>query len=779
MADEELRQLAQRLESVLASAEDPNTRVRLAETYVRLGEAREAGLQWKTIARHRLRHFQIAQAVEALAQAAQLLPNDVPAREQLYQILLLTEQGEKAGEAGLALAELHKKSRAYDRAEEVLLRCLRLSGEKPEIRRALAEAQLGLGQGDKAKAHFRYLAENHPDERERKRFSGLADGIVASPPRSSEATIVLPRARASRAWFAPAIGAAAVLSGLVGLRGHWARADANARLKAAAADLDAGGIRGALETLRGGGGAEAGELARLAGQVEALAGRVRGVSERGTLEGAREAGPAGRADLETLRKAEDPAVRREASALLEEFERADRAREELRLKLRTAAAARDWPPALAALGELRARGAAAGPVGPAGLGGLDGIALEVEVETDPPGAELRLAGRVLGPSPQSVPFVLGGETRVEAALPGHEPAAADLATSTAPRVRLRLPRRIVARVPLGGPADAPPAATSEHLAFGSRGARVVLVSRKDRSAARTWRLGISEDVEGSPIPMGPLGSRLLVVLGNGQVRLLGPGDESAEAPGLAGGFSAAGGAVPLEGGGAALATVADGRDQVVALDASGSVLWRAEIEGGATRLSSADGGRLVLAVAGRTVTALLAAGGGARWKATLGAPAEGPAWPIGGQALVPTARDPVQALDLRSGGTPYTWPGGRGGRAGAPCDAGGRVAWGRPDGSVDLLEPATGRLTATVALGAGPVVGCCADGATLYVTTSGGVLAALAAVAGVGATPAAELRVLWTADLGAPATSPPSVADDAVWVGTEAGEAVAVAREGA
>jgi len=157
---DELRRLAEQAESARAIDEairlmrkalelernDLALRRRLAELLERSLDRQEAASEYKLLANSLIDSGKIGEAADALRRAVALAPNDVAAREKLFQIM--AESGGKtvALEAGLDLAGMYSSLGLNEKARVVLEKLLALGpSDRLAIENKLVEAQLAVG----------------------------------------------------------------------------------------------------------------------------------------------------------------------------------------------------------------------------------------------------------------------------------------------------------------------------------------------------------------------------------------------------------------------------------------------------------------------------------------------------------------------------------------------------------------------------------------------------------------------------------------------------------
>ncbi len=503
-------------ENLVAAADDVALRGRLAEAYLRIGDKKNAGQQYKEIGRLRLHRMQLERGAAAFKAAAQYLPNDLTVQEQLYTIYRLTDHHAESVEVGTLLADQLRRARQFGRAEEILMRCLQVGGDKPEVRRVLAETYVGMGAPAKARPHLKHLAENHPDERERRKCAQLLADLdrKASTPAAGDAKATTAKAAAGGDGAGPAKAgwiAAAVLVMLVGGAGinHQLAAQSRAGAMTEAAALAADGdLSAAADRLRAAG------MDAAAGQADQTAAAAQARSERAELAVAATQGLAPSADggptgLDTAQRLAKSAhandVQRAAASLAADLDRAGADADRLRRALNAA----DPSGAFAAWRALRDGGRLGGVL--AATPDLAVGEISIELTTTPSGAVVSAGGVDLGSTPCRVRFPIGAG-RVVTLTAGELVARVDCRETPGASWPVRLQRAERWRVRVAGAVTGAVVAAGVVYVAGADGS---LVSVDAPSGHERWRatLGPGGDLVGAPVVAGDY---VVVMLGRGR-----------------------------------------------------------------------------------------------------------------------------------------------------------------------------------------------------------------------------------------------------------------------
>lgn len=765
---ENVRGLIRRLEeNLVAAADDVDLRGRLAEAYLRVGDEKNAGQQYKEIGRLRLQRMQQQRAAGALTLAAQYLPGDLTIHEQLYTLYRLADRHEEEVATGTLLADQLRRARQFGRAEEILMRCLQVAGDRPDVRWVLAETYAGMGAPEKARPHLQHLAAHHPDERERRRSAQLLSDlerkgrkpVAANPSKnSSPDAIASSRGRqaggpATWSWVAVGVLAAGVCGAGIYRQVH--AANRSAALAEAAAMASGGDLDAAAKLLRGAG------MEAEAAQADRAAADARDRTERAELAAAREQGLApatdgGATGLDTARRlagsAESPEVRAAATELARVLDGANADAD----RLRRAVDANDASGAFAAWRALRDGGQLAGLL--AGAPALAAREVSIEITTKPPGASVSDDERELGITPCHIRFPIGAG-RIVTVAAGEIRARIDCRDTPGPSWTVPLQRAERWRTKLRGSITGAAVADGAVYAAGADG-DVVCVDAP--TGHERWRrtLGPGGDLIGAPVIAG---DHVVVMLGGGTLAAFGRADGTRGGPfdglrALAPPLAHAGGVLVAEPGGAlALWTPA------------GATAERAEWGRFDGVRSLTRGDPAIFAAGDRSVAAFEPSGGAPRWIREVDDALTGRVRQAGDWVLLARADGGVAVLD-REGLAVETGNWSRT-ATGAAIHDGERIYFGRTGGGIgEVVEALALQDNEALALPAGV-------GALQYLAAHDGVVYGAGAGGRLIAWVPPERTPRWSAQLpGAPA-GPPTVDGGRVLIGLRSGQLIAFAGE--
>ncbi|MDZ7375801.1 MAG: tetratricopeptide repeat protein, partial [candidate division KSB1 bacterium] len=142
-------------------------RKRLAELLARSGDRQEAASEYKLVANALMDSGRTAEAADALRRALEAAPNDVAAREKLFQ--LLAESGGKtvAIETGMELAGTYSSLGLGEKARAVLDKVLAMNpSDRLAVERKLIEAHLAVGDARAAIELHRKIARRFMKSRD-------------------------------------------------------------------------------------------------------------------------------------------------------------------------------------------------------------------------------------------------------------------------------------------------------------------------------------------------------------------------------------------------------------------------------------------------------------------------------------------------------------------------------------------------------------------------------------------------------------------------------------
>ncbi|MHC5018650.1 MAG: outer membrane protein assembly factor BamB family protein [Planctomycetota bacterium] len=718
---ENVHALIRRLEEhLVAAADDADLRLRLADAYLRVGDKKNAAAQYKEIGQLRLRRVQVARGAEYLLKAAELLPNDLTVQEQLYTIYRLTEQHEKSVAIGITLADQLRRARQFARAEEILMRCLQVGGDRPEVRRVLAETYAAMGEVDKARPHLQHLAANASDERERRRFAQLLADLerkggkpAATKERGGGAKARGDEGRGGTggvklAWVAAGVAAAALC--LAGVSRRVSAGNRAVAVEEAAALARGGDLGAAAARLR-----EAG-LEPAAAQADRAAAAALDRTQRAELAAARAQGLApgaegGATGLQIAQRlaqeAGAPELRGAAESLAQTLDRAAAETDRLWRALN----ADDASGAFASWIALRDSGHLAGAL--AADPALAGREVALELQTNPPGAVVRDGTTELGTTPCTVTFAMQAGRTLTLAL-GELSARIDCRDTPGATWLVPLERTERWRARVRGAVTGVVRAGGALILAGADGA-VAAVDAE--SGHERWRaeLGPGGDVLGAPVVAGDW---VAVMLGSGRIAAF------AVADGRRGG--------PFDGVRTLAPPLAIGTEGALLVIREGGALVRAHAaKDGSAALTEwgrfpgarwlAAGRTQIYALSASGVAAFPARGGAARWSTQLADPLTGRLSEAGPWILVQLQAGGVAVFDEFGG---RIAAGGWARRAtGAAVHVGERILVGRTEGGVgEVFSALPGQANDALrgASGVGGATGMTLGGGVCYVADAGG-----------------------------------------------------------
>ncbi|MBI2922318.1 MAG: tetratricopeptide repeat protein [Planctomycetes bacterium] len=134
-------------------------REKLAEVYVRHGDAPKAAGEYKQLAHRMMEQGEFDSAIEFYRKAVKLSPDDAPAREKIVQVLKQAGRRDEAATEALKLALLSRKLLLHDRALAALDAAVECNPSLKEAQELRVETLLTLGRKTEAVRQLEAMAD--------------------------------------------------------------------------------------------------------------------------------------------------------------------------------------------------------------------------------------------------------------------------------------------------------------------------------------------------------------------------------------------------------------------------------------------------------------------------------------------------------------------------------------------------------------------------------------------------------------------------------------------